>query len=341
MNEPVKSMNENNSLFQVPREKREFHLQFATGQHIKLVKEGLQEQVNDLKKRNEERCEALQNKVNAVEEHLEKEVQDFKVESQSLHAGFEEKRNDSKREFEQRVNALEGQKEVQILKVELKTLEAAFEEKNYDLRKKFEESLNDLRKKFEGRVKIIQKGDKERCENEMNALRRKHDAEFRILKRKRGKEVDALQKEIAACKKKVDSLENELNTKRNELAVNEQEASNQTRELEERVRNITDQVNWNTKFRGLKAGREKVVDTLQKERTACEKKVDALETGVLNANRNERAANEEEAYSQTREFEEMVRNTTDQVNLSTKLNIIASAVGLGAIVIFAIVKFLV
>jgi len=77
MNKPVKSMNENNS-FQVPREKHDLHLQRASGQHIKLVKEDLQEQDSDLKMKNEERCEA----------QLEKEVQVFKVESESLHAAF-------------------------------------------------------------------------------------------------------------------------------------------------------------------------------------------------------------------------------------------------------------
>lgn len=95
-------MNENIISFQVPREKRELHLQSATEQHIKLVKEeltkttrdlnGLEEQVKDLQNKNEERCEALQNKVNAIKGQFEKEVQIFRVESQNLYAAFEEKK---------------------------------------------------------------------------------------------------------------------------------------------------------------------------------------------------------------------------------------------------------
>ena len=84
----------------------------------------------------------------------------------------------------------------------------------------------------------------------MNALRRQHDEEVRVVKEERDSKVDALQKELAACEKKIDALQNEVNTNRNERAANEEEANNQARELEERVRNITeelDRVKWNTK----------------------------------------------------------------------------------------------
>ena len=254
-------MNENNSV-QVLRGELELHLESATAQHLNLVRgeltrtsgdlNGLQEQVNDLKKKNGERFEALQSKVNAVEGKLEKEIQIFKEESRNLHAAFEEKSNDSRKEFEERINAVERQleKEVQMLKVELKNLDAGFEQKKTDLSKEFEERADVLSKQFEGRLNIIQKEDKERCEaleKEMNALRRQHED----LKEEREKEVDALQKELATCKKKVVTLESVVNTNRNERAVNEQQANNQARELEERVRNITeelDRVNWNTKL---------------------------------------------------------------------------------------------
>lgn len=202
-------MNENN-LFQVLREDRELHLKSATAQHLNLFKEqltkttgdlnGLQEEVNDLKKKNEERCEALQNKVHAVEGQLDKEVQ--------------------------------------ILKVELQNLDATSEEKMNDLRKEFEKEAGALSKKIEGRVHIIQKEDKERCE----ALRRQHDEEVRGLKEESEKKVDALQKKLAACEKKIGTLENVVNTNRNERAANEKEANNQTRQLEERVRNITEEL---------------------------------------------------------------------------------------------------
>ena len=96
---------------------RELHLKSATAQHVNLLKEkltkttadlnGLQEEVNDLKKKNEERCEALQKKVNAVEGKLEKEIQIFNAESQNLHAALEERTNDLRKEFEERVNAIQ------------------------------------------------------------------------------------------------------------------------------------------------------------------------------------------------------------------------------------------
>jgi len=87
----------------VLQENSELHLQSSTGQHIKLAKEeltkttrdlnGLNERVQDrLKNKNGERWVALENKVNAVEGRLEKQIQTFKVELHNLHAGFEEKR---------------------------------------------------------------------------------------------------------------------------------------------------------------------------------------------------------------------------------------------------------
>ena len=67
------------------QEKPELHLQSTTEQHIKLAKEeltkttrdlnGLNERVNDrLKNKNGETWEALENKVNAVEGQLEKQI---------------------------------------------------------------------------------------------------------------------------------------------------------------------------------------------------------------------------------------------------------------------------
>ena len=95
--------------------------------------------------------------------------------------------------------------------------------------------------------------------------------------------------------------------------------------------------------RVVKEERDSKVDALQKELAACEKKIDALQNEV-NTNRNERAANEEEANKQARELEERVRNITeelDRVKWNTKANRIASVVGFGALIIFAIVRLLV
>ena len=58
---------------------------------------------------------------------------------------------------------------------------------------------------------------------------------------------------------------------------------------------------------------------VQKELVAREQKVDTLEN-VVNTNRNKRAANEEEAYNQTRELEERVRNITRSSELEYEPN---------------------
>jgi len=52
---------------------------------------------------------------------------------------------------------------------------------------------------------------------------------------------------------------------------------------------------------------------VQKELVAREQKVDTLENVVI-TNRNKRAANEEEAYNQTRKLEERVRNITEELD---------------------------
>jgi len=231
----------------VPREKRELHLQSATGQHIKLVKEALtnttidlislQEQVNGLKENTEKRCEALENKVNAVERQLEKEIQILK-----------DQKNDLRKEFEEIVFSVKGQlaKEGHILKVELQKLDAAFDEKLNALGREFEERVDALSKHFEERINIIQNEYKVRCgalEKEMNALRRQHDEEVRVLKENREKEVDTLQKDLAAQKKEFDTLKNMVETNQNQRAANEEEANNRIRELEEGQDRMNTKVN--------------------------------------------------------------------------------------------------
>lgn len=172
MDERVKSVNDNNS-FQVPREKRELHLQSATGQHIKLVKEGLQEQVNDLKKKNEERCEGLQNKVNTFERQLEKEVQMLKVELKNLDAAFEEKNTDIRKEFKNEMNALRRQhdEEVRVLKEE--------REREVDALQK---DLAACKKKVDTLENVVNTSRNERAANEEGANNQIRELEERVAK---------------------------------------------------------------------------------------------------------------------------------------------------------------
>jgi len=157
----------------VPREKRELHLQSATGQHIKLVKEGLQEQVNDLKKKNEERCEGLQNKVNTFERQLEKEVQMLKVELKNLDAAFEEKNTDIRKEFKNEMNALRRQhdEEVRVLKEE--------REREVDALQK---DLAACKKKVDTLENVVNTSRNERAANEEGANNQIRELEERVAK---------------------------------------------------------------------------------------------------------------------------------------------------------------
>lgn len=64
-------MNENIISFQVPREKRELHLQSATEQHIKLVKEELTKTTRDLN--------GLEEQVKTFKTKTKRDVKPFKT----------------------------------------------------------------------------------------------------------------------------------------------------------------------------------------------------------------------------------------------------------------------
>lgn len=144
----------------------------------------------------------------------------------------------------------------------------------------------------------------------MNALRRQHDEDARVLKEECEKKVDILQKELAACEKKVITLEKEVNTNRNERAAYEEEGNNQRRQLDERFRNIEeelDRVNW---YMNVKI----IVSAV------------LLGATIIFAIVNIFADN------QRRQLDERVRNTgeeLDWVNWKTNVNIIVSVVGWG------------
>ena len=186
---------------------RELHLKSATAQHVNLLKEkltkttadlnGLQEEVNDLKKKNEKRCEALQKTLNAVEGKLEKEIQIFNAESQILHAAFEERTNDLRKEFEERVNAIQKEDNERC-----ETLE---------------NEMNALRRQHDEEVRVV----KEERDSKVDALQK----ELAACEKK----IDALQNEVNTNRNERAANEEEANNQAREL---EERVRNITEELD-------------------------------------------------------------------------------------------------------------